>query len=292
MILSSMREKVVYLLLAGSVSFMIIGCGSSGGGNNGGSSSKSMVKITVDNADDVLAASVQSISGILEIQNIAVGDSSSNIANNASKINELGNIASTDLEPGTLAESGTDTCSDGGSVSYDGNENTGGTVIFDQCVEYGTTINGKMVLSINGDKVNTVLTNFSVISSDATVYYSNATINLNTNTYNMSATMTGYAIDKGSRFDFENYSFTKTDNNYTFAGLIKNDCMGGWIEIKTNKALIIGYDCPTAGEIVAIGNNSELKTVFNSDMSIEVFVNGEAYDTYANCHELPDESCK
>ena len=287
-------KQMKMILLAGLAVLFLSACsgGSSSSSSETTAPTKTMVTINDQNADEVLAASVQSVSGILEIQDLAVGNSSANIAQNSSRINSLGNIASADLEPGVLAESGTDTCSGGGTVSYDGNENTGGTVIFDQCVEYGTTINGKMVLSINGDNTHTVLTNFSVVSSDATAYYSYATIDLNTNTYDMSATMTGYAIANGNRYDVENYSFTKTGNSYTFNGLVKTDCMGGWIELKTIQALEIGYSCPTAGEIVAIGNSSELTTVFNSDMSVDVFLNGEAYATYQNCDDLPYEGCQ
>ncbi len=283
--------KFTTALLTGSALLLFTACGG-GSGGDAGTPAKTMVSITDENADDVISASVLSVKGITDIGDILLGDGSANIAKSTSHLNTLGNIAAANLEPGTLAESGTESCSGGGSVSYDGNENTGGTVTFNQCVESGTTINGTMVLSINGADTTTNFTNFSVKAYDAEVFYSSATVNLNTDTYDMSVTVTGYAVDDGSRYDFENYSLTKTGNSYTFAGFVKTDCMGGWIEIKTNQALVMYDSCPTAGDIVAIGNNSELRMVFNSDMSVDVSVNGEAYDTYPNCDDLPEEVCK
>ncbi|HIP18713.1 MAG TPA: hypothetical protein EYG78_05185 [Sulfurovum sp.] len=284
-------RKFTTALLTGASLLLFTACGSSGG-SGGGSTTKTMVPITEENADTVISSTVQSISGIMEVGDITQSNDSSNIVKATTHLSKLGNIASANMEPGTLAESGTEQCSDGGSVSYNGNETSGGTVTFSQCEEYGTTINGTMTISINGAETTTIMTNFSVKTSYAEVYYSNATMDLNTNTYDMSVTATGYTIEDGDRYDFENYSLTKSGNSYTFSGLIKTDCMGGWVEIKTNKALVMTeYSCPTAGEIVSVGNNSELKMVFNADMSVDISVNGNLYNTYSDCEELPESVC-
>jgi len=308
MLLSNLKKKVSLLLFVTSVSVFTIGCGSSGGtdgsGTGGDAGTQPTVTITTENADKVTSGTVQSISGALELESGGIpytGAVSNNIAKSASKLNKLSNIAAATLEPGTLAESGTESCSGGGSVSYNGNESTGGTVTFNQCVESGITINGTMVLTISGADTTTKLSDFSVKASYADAgssynveaYYQTAIVHLNTNTYDMDLTATGYAVENADRFDFENYSMTKTGNQYTFNGLVKTDCMGGWIELKTTKALVMdnSYGCPTAGEIISIGDNSEMKFVFNTDTSVDVTVNGAAYKSYNSCDDLP-ENCK
>ncbi len=305
MLLSNLKKKVSLLLFVMSVSVFTVGCGSSSGGDGGTSvSTQPTVTITTENADKVISGTLQSISGAFELGSGGIpytGTISNNIAKSASKLNKLSNIAAATLEPGTLAESGTESCSGGGSVSYNGNESTGGTVTFSQCVESGITIDGTMILTISGADTTTELSNFSLKGSYADAaytysfeaYYQTAIVHLNTNTYDMDLTATGYAVENADRFDFENYSMTKTGNQYTFNGLVKTDCMGGWIELKTTKALVMdnSYDCPTAGEIISIGDNSEIRFVFNTDTSVDVTVNGAAYKSYSSCDELPD-SCK
>jgi len=300
MFMTNLKKKVSILLLIGSISFITVGCGGGGGGGGTVETPKEMVTITKDNAEKVIGGTVESIGAALDLEDGSLipmtNTVSDNIAESATKFNRLGNIASANLEPGTLAESGTESCSGGGSVSYNGDENTGGTVKFDQCVEQGITINGSMDIRINGADTTTTLTNFSVKGSTSTptgsysfeVFYSNATVHLNTSTYDMSLTATGYSIENGKKFEFENYRMTKTGNKYTFNGLIKSDCIGGWVEIKTNTPLVMDQDCPTAGEIVTIGNNSEMKTVFNSDKSVDVTLNGEKIEHYQTCDEMPE----
>lgn len=293
-------RKFTTALLTGSALLLFTACGGSNGSNSSGrENAKSMVSITSENADTVIAGTT--ISGALYLSNEGVLPYSTTvtdtIAKSTTRLNKLANIASVDLEPGVLAESGTESCTDGGSVSYNGDETSGGTATFDQCNEGGIIINGTMVLSVKGTDSTTTLTDFSIkakVNGDnVDAYYQTATVLLNTNTYDMSITATGHASENGNRFDFENYSMKKTGNSYIFAGLVKTDCMGGWIEIKTNHALVLSqaYSCPTAGEIIVSGNNSEMKFVFNPDISVDVTINGEAYKRYDSCDELPD-SCK
>lgn len=284
-----MMKKSFLWLLIGFVSFVMIGCGGSSSSSDVSVAPPSkLITISDQNADAVLAASVQSVPGTMMFQEIFAGSSSSTVAKSTSDLKMVAKIASTDLSSVVIAESGTETCSGGGSLSYDGNEVTGGTVIYNECVEYGMTIDGKAILTIDGSNLTVEIIGFKIQLDDILAFYENAIINLNENSYDFSATMTGYAVDGSYRFEFENYSMTKTGNSYTINGLVKTDCMGGWIEIKTIQALELPDDgCPTAGEIVAIGNDSELRTVFNADQSVDVSLNGQSYASYSSCDELP-----
>lgn len=294
--MTNKMKKSFLWLLAGFVSFVMIGCGGSSSSSDSNVAPPSkLITISDQNADAVLVASVQSVPGTMVFQEIFAGSSSSTVTKSTSALKMAAKITSTDLSSIVIAESGTETCSGGGSLSYDGNEETGGTVIYNECVEYGMTIDGKVILTIDGFNLTAELIGTKIQMDDIVVFCENAIIRLNEQTNDFSETMTGYAIQGGHKFEFEDYSVAKTGNNYTFSGLVKTDCMGGWIEIKTIQALELPNDgCPTAGEIVAIGNNSELKTVFNADQSVDVFVNGQSYASYGSCDELPlpDEVCQ
>ena len=284
------------MFLIASTVILFTACGGGGGGSSGGdtgSSQRTMVTITDQNADRVIAAASQSMKGAMQINNRLGLNSASVVSQGIAKINKVGNIASSDKTVAPLAESGNETCSGGGTVTYDFNDN-GGYYNFNNCIEndIGLTLDGKITMEKNGNAYNVVYSDFTLEShyDDWSVYYQNATVNLNTSTYDMSGTLTGYISTNGDKVEFDQYNFSKTGDSLTYNGFVKTSCLTGWIELKTTRALQMsnyGYGCPTAGELVAIGNNTELKTVFNADKSVTVYLNDEILETYSDCNVLP-----
>ena len=286
--------KYFKMLLLASAVLLFTACGGGGGSsNNGGEAQKSMLTITDQNANRVMGASMLSIQGVQNLDNIFGSNSLSVVSRSMAKINKLGNIASKDQAVAPLAESGNETCSGGGTVSYNIDDN-GGFYVFNNCVEdnIGLTLDGKATATINGNILNVEYTNFSLDSHyyNLSVYYQNVKVTIDQSNYNMNGSITGYVNSDGNKIEYDQYIFSKTGNKYLYNGFVKTNCMGNWIELKTVKTLELsdyGYGCPTAGEVIAIGNNSELKTVFNTDKSVNVYLNGEVYTTYSDCNELP-----
>lgn len=293
-LISMISNRRVEKLLLLCIGFVLIGCGGGGSAGNsdvvGGVPAKTMATITTENAENVLSVTLGSIDIVDVPRGLALAsDNSTNIAKVSLETSKASNIASSKLKSNNIAETGTESCSGGGSLSYNGNEETGGTVIFNQCTEDGVTLNGTQILSFNGDTIHSELTNFSVKDFSSDVFISSATIDFNENTEALSMNLTGSVSMDGKKTDFENYQLSGDGNTFTISGLIQSSCVAGWMQIQTvTPIMTVDFeDCPVGGEIVVTGNNSALRTVFNSDTSIQVYLNGAIFATYANCNELP-----
>lgn len=186
-------------------------------------------------------------------------------------------------------------CSDGGSITY---TDTG--MIFNNCNESGMIMDGTVTVSGNETAASMTLSNFTMTLDSEILFYESLTYSFALNAEGeidtMSITMDGYTNIFGERTDYQNYTFTMsmdTLNVVTFSvnGLIKTDCLGAWIEIRTTESIQInGIDpCPTAGQIVIGGNASSITIDFNSDGSVDV--SGSVTDSYASCADLPAGSC-
>lgn len=224
------------------------------------------ITISEKNAELVLASTVESVRYMKDLQDIL----------------PVSNYVDTQ-------ESGTISCSGGGSVSYDGTD-TQATLTFNNCIENGVYLNGKMNITANGSDYTVSMTAFTVEMDNIKAFYENAIVSFNEYDYNsFSATITGYSIDDSNRVDMKNFTIVKNNESYTVDGLLKTSCIGGWIEMKTISAIYISYynSCPSAGEILVTGSNSSLRTIFNSDQSINVLLNGNTYKNYENCLKLP-----
>ena len=296
--------KFTTILLTGITALAFTACG--GGGSTSGSGGETTQPpasgtlpptngtpvppsaITDQNADQVLAATTLSMQGITHIDDLLGEISASSMGNNMAKAGLSGNIASSDHAVAPLAESGTESCTGGGTVSYSFS-NTQGSYTFNNCNEtdIGLTLDGSISMTIKGNDISAQYTNFSLKlhHQDTSLYYESASVNINRNSYDMSGIVTGWVDSEGTKVEVKNYSFSKTGNSYTYNGLVKTNCIDFWIDVKTTQEIKLSNDsngCPIAGEVLVIATNSELKTVFHSDQSIDVYLNGESYATYSD----------
>ena len=186
-------------------------------------------------------------------------------------------------------------CNDGGMITY---TDTG--MIFSGCNESGIMMDGTVTVSGNETAATMTLSNFTMTLDNEMVFYESLnysfTLNTNYEISSMSITMDGYTNIFGERTDYQNYTFTMNMNDlsvisFSVNGLIKTDCLGAWIEIRTIENIQInnGSVCPTAGKIVVNGNASGITVDFNADGSVNV--SGSVTDYYSSCLSLPDGTC-
>jgi len=297
----------VKLLGIGAIALAMAGCGSSDGDDGGVVPGESeLVTITEENSENVMDAVFGSIDIGDGFENGPIFNSIASVQSvpmlKSIEIPTLTKVLSSSESLNTIAESGTIECSGGGSYSYDGSE-TSATFTFNNCIESGITMDGTLAFTTNTDGTSGTLTytNFSVTQDENNkVVYSSATatfsFNDNYDVVDMSITMNGYVIASGEKTEFANYRLVLTmDNNYnmsmTINGSINSDCIGGWVEITTNEAIVgDAYDnCPSSGQIVIGGNASSLTINFNADGSVDV--SGSVSDHYDSCEDLDTGVC-
>jgi len=279
------------ILFAGAVTFFLSACG--GGGSSDSDTSVELVTITEQNADAVVASAIGSISSAVDIEDIPVlSTTTSSVAKSNSIMTKYAKTLSTGFSP-DIAATETIACSGGGSITADGDEITGGTVTFNECVEPDGTIDGTMILTIDGSNYTAEFINLKIQMHEIIVYYENASMHFNENSTDLSLTITGYSTDGINRMDLKDYTASITGDNFSFNGFVKTNCIGAWVEVKTTQALVMPGYCPISGEISILGNGSDIEIVFNSDESVDVYLNGQTYDNYSTCDELPslEETC-
>ena len=305
MILRDVRKGIAVLFSIVVLSFGITGCGGGSSSSDDGAPVESkLVTITEENSEQVIEAVFGSMDIGDGFQNVpsfkSVDTTQSAPMLKSIEIPALKKVLSTSKSLNTIAESRT--CSESGSVSYDGSE-TSATVTFNNCTESGITMNGTLAFTTNNEGTSGTLTytNFSITQDENNkVVYSSATATFNLNeigyTVDMSMTINGYVVASGERTDFDNYRLTLAmDSNYnmsiTINGSIKSDCIGGWVEITTNEAMVGNAydDCPSAGQIVISGNASGLTVTFNANGSVDV--SGTVTNHYDSCNDLDTGAC-
>ncbi|MGB5506455.1 MAG: hypothetical protein WBM70_07210 [Sulfurovum sp.] len=283
-------KQITTILLTGVAAFFLSACG---GGSSDSEIPSELVTITEQNADAVVASAIGSISGAMDIEDIPLLSTSSSVAKSTSIITQYAKTISTDLQISAIV-TGTEACSGGGTVTYNVDDITEeGTITFNECVESDVTIDGTMELTIDGTNYIAEFIGLKIQMLDDIIFYEYAIVNLNEYNSDLSITITGYSTDGVNRMDLKDYTATITGDNLTINGLVKTSCISAWIEVKTTQALVMPGYCPIAGEVSILGNGSDIKMVFNSDESVDVSLNGQAYDSYNTCNELPslDEVC-
>lgn len=303
MLSTNVKKGVAILFGMALLSFSVTGCG-------GGSSDTiatdtaqvgtELVVITEENSEQVLSSAFEALGGGFDFQDgpsfIGIASAQNNSIVKSTQTSALKEVFSSARDLKTLAESASIECSEGGSISYSGTE-TSGTATYNNCQEYGTTINGTMSVTINANYTSgsMTFTNFSITDQDgSTLVWDSVDYTFSDTT--MSVSMSGYSIYGGERVEFDNYEFALTfdssDNmSLTVSGMIKTDCLGAWIEIRTTEAIQFNtFDsCPSAGQIVIEGGSSSLTVNFNADGSIDV--SGSVSAHYDNCTALDADVC-
>ena len=158
MLSTNIKKGVAILFGMALLSFSITGCG--GGSSDtiatvpvdtGAIAETEKVVITEDNIGNVLNSTFSAYNedGI-EIP--LVKSSTTNALKSVSKHSELSGLQkaiSVAQSFKTIAESGTETCTDGGSLTYNGDDVTGGTITFDNCTEGTLVMDGSASISID-----------------------------------------------------------------------------------------------------------------------------------------------
>lgn len=286
-------RQIKIIFLASVFAFFLSACG--GGGSSDSTVNETpleLVTITEQNADAVMASAVGSISDATDIEDIPVLSTSSSIAKSSTMMTQYAKTVSTDFAL-DIAVSETVACSEGGTITADGNEVSGGTVTFNECTESGVTIDGTMILTIDGSDYTVEFVGLSMEMDTLILYYESALLSFNEYSSDLSVAITGYVDDGSNRMDFKDYTASVTGDTLSINGLVKTNCITEWIEVKTTQALVMPGFCPTAGEISIVGNGSNITMVFNADESVDVSLNGQPYASYATCDDLPslDAGC-
>jgi hypothetical protein len=243
--------------------------------------------IDEENAEVAVVTGLESM-GIRGIGDIIL-PSSASMAKSTTAVTKYAKAVSIAL-PSYVIESTDPICPYGGyyTVSDDGT-----TLVFYECgIEENITIDGT-IKAINDTTLQFIDLTVIDLTDGYETYFSSATFSAPSDT-SFSVTISGYAIDGVNRVDYERYTVSATNitefgADYTFDGYIKTDCLGGWIQIKTIQAIPIPNDdtCPTEGEVSVIGDSSEVNVKINPDASITITLNGEPFDVYTSCNDIP-----
>ena len=291
------------------------GCG--GGGGNGGDEGimasptvKATTVITDENVDTVAAEAVGSIdssnNGVNDsfmLFNAPIGEKPAVsavdlIAHLLEAPTHNGGLKTRSLE---LRESGTEACEGGGSLSYNGTEEKGGTVIYNQCREDDMVINGKLIIEFIDDYHEKYqISNLTMKSPHMDIKYQFLVMNVTLDDYEdpvtIDATMTASIefdwkeYDLHGKYEYNNYHLTMEhlDNPPVYTkidGMVSTSCTGGWIKVATLETIQTPYySCPSAGKIKITGANDDVVVRFdNGGVDITFEGNTTHYDS---CTEL------
>jgi len=297
MILKDIQKGIAVLCSMAVLGFSVTGCGGGGGSSATSILEKEGVVIDASNSEQVLNA-------MFNIMDVGFDPA----LPLAKSVGETSAPTSVLTQPATLKQIESSVlvrneavagepiyCTNGGTIT---STDTG--MIFSNCNESGIIMDGTVTVSGNETAATMTLSNFTMTLDSETVFYESLTYsftsNANQGITSMSITMDGYTTIFGERTEYQNYTFTMNMNDlsaisFSVNGLIKTDCLGAWIEIKTIENIQINdiASCPTAGKVVIGGNASSITVDFNADGSVDV--SGSVNDHYSSCSSLPGDTC-
>ena len=244
--LKDVKKGIAVLFGIAALSFSITGCGGGGSSSVSTPAESERAVLDVNNSEQAISALFNVIDlGFEPAIPLAksVGETSTpttKVLTQSIALQQLKSVAPVRSEA-VVGEP--IICSDGGSITYTDTEAT-----FNNCNESGIIMDGTMTVSGSETAATMTLSNFTMTLDTETVFYKSLTFSFTLNTEyevnSMSITMDGYTSIFGERTDYQNYTFTMTMDNFsaiTFSinGLIKTDCLGGWIELRTTENIQI-----------------------------------------------------
>ena len=296
MILNHLKKSTALLLGAGALSLMMSGCGSDGASGVKSVAGGSQMVITEQNADKVLASTVGSVGALadagkelvdrlMDTLNIGKTVGGNSIASSGESKTVPGNVAYS-LDDLPLSSS----CPDGGSVDVK-KRSTSATVTFDQCVVHGSTVNGKVEVSVNvvDRSGELTLTNVNVQSNTSSISLSNAGITIEGKSKYELAIGSGSVNRSDVSVDVTNLNIAKSGGGIAVNGQIKTSCMDGYVDLATLAPLTFsGVDLLTGGSISINGaGNSNINLSVNPDGSVDATLNGASYEAYDSALDFP-----
>jgi hypothetical protein len=256
------------------------------------------VKITTENADNIIASTLGGISEITDsLANLPVispGDVPI-VGITQDEKEFAGLVATLDVAPGTLGMELSNTlgiCTEGGTVDVTTKTDDVATFVFDNCKDKGRVANGTAELTkLEEPAYSLALTKFTYDTTfidGGGLYYNSMDFDIKI--------LQGYSHLEGDKIQVLDLAIAQNAQNLSAHSWIKNDCMGTqWVHITTVKPMVIaGTACPTDGQYKIEGNDSEIIITFNQDQSVDTTINGETGEHYATCNELPtyNQECR
>ncbi len=297
MVLKDIKKGIAVLCGMAVLGISVTGCGGGGGSSVTSPLEKDGVVIDSSNSEQVINTvfNVMDVGSDLALPSLkSVGETSAPTSV-LTQPATLKQIESSVLARNEAVAGEPIYCTDGGFITL---TDTG--MIFSNCNESGMIMDGTVTASGNETAATMTLSNFTMTLDNEIAFYESLTYSFTTNANyeinSMSITMDGYTNIFGERTEYQNYTFTMNMNDlsvisFSVNGLIKTDCLGAWIEIRTVENIQINDvdPCPTAGKIVINGNASGITVDFNADGSVNV--SGSVTDYYGSCLSLPGDTC-
>ena len=275
--MTNVKRSIGSFLSVALVGMFLGGCGSSSNTVvvNPVPDTNQRIMITTDNIDAILATSV---SGIDKLANLVDGvvDKLPTVKSKSRSLLDI-DLATRD-------------CAVSGSITVDKVTTSGATLSFNQCQEDNSLLDGVAAIDKSGDTYDASFTNFSVTTKGDTVNLVSATAHIVGNDYEFFIASGSATVD-GAQLEVQNFTLKKTGQEAIANGALFSSCIGGWIDVSTQKPLL--YDTNgqlVGGELLISGNNSTINVTVNSDGSIVVHLNGELYKNYASVDDLPQFS--
>ncbi len=279
-----------WLALASVV--VMAGCG--GGGSSSTTNDTTNTDITeADKTSAVIAGTVDTMLN-MNLTELPGTTSTTGQAKSAALLSKVAMDSKSKLDIGVDTSY---SCTNGGTIDISAAD-TGSYISMNyiNCVEEGITLNGMMEMSSNEVGITMTFSNLVITDGTATVTYTSATVVLagDANIMSISIEMTG-SITIGSFSEQftdivykETYNMTTETGSFSMDGMITSACLGDTVMITTITDIEFGNSCPTAGELQIEMGGSTQNVVFNSDMSVAIYVDGVLTETYANCMYFPD----
>ncbi len=213
----------------------------------------------------------------------------------------------------------TEDCSVSGTVTYETIESGNTieiTVIFDNCVEGGTTTNGSLTINITGETEFTIVfDNFSstrrvdgnVVESFSADLTISGTVTLDVET----GYPTGFTLTLDGSIEYtsdsnpsDSFSVTYTDFVITMSedadnmvstinGTVASPCLGGAVTFETITPIVIPPvedGCPIAGVVKITRGSSTATLTFTSTGGVEIDLDsdGTVDASYPSCDDVPE----
>lgn len=282
---------------------LLVGCGGGGGSSDGGVptlDTSDQVEITTQNAATIVsgstaAASVVDSGDVINGAASRLGQNDVNLAGALDTLNALLPTFQGAAARETQTYKGTQACTYGGTVtiSVTGDENeAAGTLTFNQCAESSGTLNGTMTMYENSSGLTTVTATNLTLDGNGFYYnflYLYEKVDESKGIVSMKTTA-HLKSDLNGEMSYSDFEIEVSGVNGALYmekinGSVTELCTNQWVTISTEEAIQTqAYaTCPSDGVITISGSgSSKVKTRFNADQSVDIYVNDATTPTHYN----------
>ena len=167
---------------------------------------------------------------------------------------------------------------------------------FENCKNNDVTIDGLIHYNkiINSKNFDAEVTNLKVTKGNKEIFYKSATLKVTTQ--EIKEVLSGYSKDGNRSLTFKDLKIDVikllNQTKYRVDGSLSSSCINNlWFDINTTKDIEKNstIDCPTAGVVEIDGNSSKLTAKYNSDESIDIFLDGNLTKSYSSCDDMESD---